>query len=383
LSAGRARRWVVAGGGTGGHVTPALALAERIRARGDAVLLLGSERGLEKKLVPAAGFELAALPSRQLVGQSAAARLRTLVGLPGVVLAARRVLRAFGAEIVISVGGYAAAPAVAAARLAAIPVALVNTDALPGQTNRLAGRFAKRIFVGFPSAISAFPSRGDAKRVQCLGIPLRRALTDAFGAAPPRREAKPPYRLFVFGGSQGARQLNEAMIAAARRLAAAHGEAGLEIFHQTGEADRNRVAEAYAAAGLRAEVAAFEPDMVRRYRWADLALCRSGALTVAELALAGLPALLVPYPFAAHDEQTANARALVESGAATRLDPKSFGADDVVASLAALFADPPRLASMSRAAAKLARADAAERIVEECATLLDAQDPRARPAAAR
>jgi len=366
------RRWVVAGGGTGGHVTPALALAERIRARGDEVLLVGSERGLEKKLVPAAGFELAALPSRQLVGQSATARLRTLAGLPGVVLAARRVLRAFGAEIVISVGGYAAAPAVLAARLARTPIALVNTDALPGRTNRLAARFAKRVFVGFPGAVAAFASGGDRRRVHCLGIPLRRALTDAFGVAPARREARPPYRLFVFGGSQGARQLNDAMIAAAPRLAEGHGGTGLEIFHQTGEADRSRVAEAYGAAGLRAEVAAFEPEMVRRYRWADLALCRSGALTVAELALAGLPALLVPYPFAAHDEQTANARELVEAGAAIRLDPKTFSADDVVASLATLFRDPARLARMSTAAAKLARPDAAERIVEECATLFPA-----------
>lgn len=372
MSVAPARRWVVAGGGTGGHVTPALALAERIRARGDAVLLLGSERGLETRLVPAAGFELAALPSRQLVGQSVAARARTLLGLPAVVLAARRVLRDFGAEIVISVGGYAAAPAVAAALLAGTPIALVNTDALPGQTNRLAGRFAKRLFVGFPGAVAAFDARGDARRVQCLGIPLRRALTDAFGAAPARRNACPPYRLFVFGGSQGARQLNEAMIAAAPRLAESLGAGSLEVLHQTGEADRGRVAEAYSAAGLRAEVAAFEPEMARRYRWADIALCRAGALTVAELALAGLPALLVPYPFAAHDEQSANARELVEAGAAIRLDPKTFAADDVVASLTALFADPARLARMSRAAAKLARPDAAERIVDECATLLNA-----------
>jgi UDP-N-acetylglucosamine--N-acetylmuramyl-(pentapeptide) pyrophosphoryl-undecaprenol N-acetylglucosamine transferase len=283
------------------------------------------------------------------------------------------VLRRFGAEIVISVGGYAAAPAVLAARLAGTPVALVNPDALPGRTNRLAGRFAKRVFVGFPGAAAGFASGGDPGRVHCLGIPLRRALTDAFRNAPARREARPPYRLFVFGGSQGARQLNDAMIAAAPRLADAHGASGLEIFHQTGEADRERVAGAYAAAGLRAEVAAFEPEMVRRYRWADLALCRSGALTVAELTLAGLPALLVPYPFAAHDEQTANARELVEAGAAIRLDPQSFCADDVTTSLSMLLRDPARLARMSACAAKLARPDAAERIVEECATLFAAQ----------
>ena len=198
----KARRVVIAGGGTGGHVTPALALAERFVARGHSVRILGSQRGLETKLVPAAGFELVALPARQLIGRSRTEQLRTLLTLPGVVLAARRALREFGAECVISVGGYAAAPAVLAAALSPIPVALVNTDALPGRTTLLAARFARRIFVGFESAKTAFRSRGDQQRVQCLGIPLRRALVDAFAAAPPRRVAATPFRVLVFGGSQ-------------------------------------------------------------------------------------------------------------------------------------------------------------------------------------
>lgn len=366
------RRWVVAGGGTGGHVTPALALAERIRARGDEVLVLGSRRGLETKLVPAAGFPLEALPSRQLLGQSLAARLRTVAGLPGVVLAARRALRRFGAEIVISVGGYAAAPAVGAGVLLGLPVALVNTDALPGQVNRLAARVARRIFVGFDSAAPAFGPRA-AERVRCVGIPLRRALVDAFERAAregePRRSPAPPFRLLVFGGSQGARQINEALMEAAKTL----GASRLEVLHQTGEADRDRVAAAWSAAGVRAEVVDFEPDMVRRYRWADVAVCRAGALTVAELALAGLPAILVPYPWAAHDEQSANARELVQAGAALRLDPHALTPARLAEALGGLLADPARLVAMGRAASALARPDAAERIVEECATLLAAR----------
>ncbi len=364
-----ARRWVVAGGGTGGHVTPALALGERIRARGDAVLFIGSQRGLERRLVPEAGFELAALPSRQLLGKSPLARARMLAGLPAVVLAAARELRRFRAAIVVSVGGYAAAPVTAAAAVLRIPIALVNTDALPGQSNRLAARFARRIFVGFESAAREFGAAGDGERIRCLGIPLRRALVEAFAAAGPRRAPEPPFRVLVFGGSQGARQLNDAMIGAAPRL----GAQRLEIFHQTGEADRERVAAAYAAAGVRAEVTAFERDMVGRYRWADVALCRSGALTVAELALAGLPALLVPYPFAAHDEQSANARELVAAGAALRLDPRALTPASVVDALGGLFAEPGRLHAMGLAAAKLARPDAAERIVEECAALAGAR----------
>ena len=357
---------MVAGGGTGGHVTPALALAERIRLRGDPVLLVGSQRGLETTLVPAAGFEFAALPSRQLLGQSLAGRLRMLLGLPAVVIEAVRTLRRFRAEIVVTVGGYASAPVVAGAALLRLPIALVNTDALPGQSNRLAARFAHRVFVGFEGAAAAFARRSEPDRVRCLGIPLRRALVEAFASAPARRVPAPPFRLLVFGGSQGARQLNELMIEVVRRI-----ELGrVEIFHQTGEADRARVAEAYAHAGARAQVVSFEPEMVRRYRWADLALCRSGALTVGELALAGLPALLVPYPFAAHDEQSANARELVKAGAAELLEPRSLAPEAVAGALTRLFSEPGRLSQMGLAATKLARPQAAEQIVEECAALL-------------
>lgn len=363
----RPRRWVVAGGGTGGHVTPALALAERIVARGDSVRVLGSQRGLETRLVPAAGFELVALPARQLVGKRRLAQLRTLVTLPAVIFAARSALRRFGAEIVISVGGYAAAPAVLAAATLGLPVALVNTDAVPGRTNLLAARFARRIFVGFERAATGFPTRGDAGRVRCHGIPLRRALVQAFASdATPRRAPGRPLRLLVFGGSQGARQINEVMIEVARAFA----QDELSVVHQSGEADRERVAAAYAASGLRSEVIAFEPEMPRRYREADIALCRAGALTVAELALAGLPALLVPYPFAAHDEQSANAAALVEAGAAVRLDPHALRAEDVIATLRGFLAEPARLGAMSAAARRLARPDAAERIIEDCSALL-------------
>jgi UDP-N-acetylglucosamine--N-acetylmuramyl-(pentapeptide) pyrophosphoryl-undecaprenol N-acetylglucosamine transferase len=363
----RARRWVVAGGGTGGHVTPALALGERIAARGDDVLFLGGERGLEKRLVPAAGFRLVALDARPFQGRSRAERAAVWLGLPRVVLAARRELRRFGAEIVVSVGGYAAVAPVLAAATLRLPIALVNTDAVPGLANRVAGRLASRIFVGFEAAAAIFERAGARGRVQVPGVPLRRALIQAFAGAPPRRLPEPPVRLLVFGGSQGARQLNEAMLGALPLLDLGR----LEIFHQTGEADRARVAAGYAAAGARAEVVAFEPDMPARYRWADVALCRSGALTVAELTLCGLPALLVPYPHAANDEQSANARELAASGAARLLPAKQFDANMLATELGALLANPPQLRAMGECAARLARPRAAEDIVEECARLLE------------
>jgi UDP-N-acetylglucosamine--N-acetylmuramyl-(pentapeptide) pyrophosphoryl-undecaprenol N-acetylglucosamine transferase len=364
-AASGALRVVVAGGGTGGHVTPALALAERIAERGDRVRLLGSRRGLETRLAPEAGFELRALPARQLAGRGALGRLRALPDSARACAAAWRELAAFDAQLVISVGGYAAAPAALAAVLRRTPLALVEPNAIPGRANRAAARFARRIFVQFEEAAEWFESRGGGGRVRRTGIPLRRALVETFREKPPRRAPELPVRLLVSGGSQGAHQINQALCQAAPRL----DPAGFEIFHQTGEADREGVAAAYAATRLRAEVAAFEPDMPRRYRWADLALCRAGALTAAELALAGLPALLVPYPFAADDHQAVNARALARAGAARVLGPGELEAGPLAGVLSDLAAAPGRLLEMGAAAAKLARPDAAERIVEECAAL--------------
>jgi UDP-N-acetylglucosamine--N-acetylmuramyl-(pentapeptide) pyrophosphoryl-undecaprenol N-acetylglucosamine transferase len=362
-------RFAVAGGGTGGHVTPALALAERIVARGHQALLIGSPLGLETRLVPAAGFELATLPAGQIMGRGVGARIRGALAIASGCVAAWRLLGRRHIELVLSVGGYASVPAVIAAALRRIPVALVEPNAQPGRANRLAARMARRIFVQFEEAAKRLAPRAGA-RVQALGIPLREALVRAFRAAPPRRTPRAPLRLLVFGGSQGARQLNDVMLALAPRL----DPAAFEIVHQTGEADRERVASAYAATDLATEVMAFEPDMPRRYREADLALCRAGAMTVAELAMAGLPALLVPYPFAADDHQSANARALEAAGAARVLPARSLTPEDVLRQLEDLAQHPESLRAMGCAAAKLARPDAAERIVDACVALLEGEE---------
>jgi len=363
--AGRSTCWVVAGGGTGGHVTPALALAERIAARGERVVVMGGRRGLETRLVPQAGFELVALPARPVAGRGA---LESLLALPVNAAACASAWAALGrlrARIVVSVGGYASVPAVVAAVARRIPVALVEPNARPGRANLAAARLARVAFAGFEETARglAATARG---RVVVSGIPLRRALVAAFDGAGKRRVPVPPYHLLVFGGSQGARQLNDAMVEIAPRL----DPRAIEIFHQTGEADRERVAAAYARAGLAAEVVAFEPEMPRRYRWADLAVARSGALTVAELALAGLPALLVPFPHAADDHQRANAEALAATGAARVLGSRPLDAGELARALGEAFEKPAELLAMGRAAARIARPDAAERIVEECAALL-------------
>jgi UDP-N-acetylglucosamine--N-acetylmuramyl-(pentapeptide) pyrophosphoryl-undecaprenol N-acetylglucosamine transferase len=359
---------VVAGGGTGGHVTPALAIAERIRERGEQVLFIGSERGLETRLVPEAGIDFVALPAQQLMGRSLAARLGAGPAIAKACGAAWRQIGKFESDIVLSVGGYAAVPAVIAAWLRRVPIALIEPNAIPGRTNRASAHLARRVFVQFDEAAECFAARIARDRIRAPGIPLRLQLIETFRATPARRAPAQPFRLLIFGGSQGAHQINETMIEAIPLLDTAH----IEIFHQTGSSDRERVAEAYASAGVHAEVVEFEPNMPSRYAWADLAVCRSGALTVAELALAGLPALFVPYPYAADYHQAANARAMADAGAARVLKSKTLTAKQLALQLTELFAAPETLSAMSVAAAKLAHWDAAERIIEDCAALVAA-----------
>ncbi len=361
-------RWVISGGGTGGHVTPALALGEAIRESGDPVLFVGSRRGLEGRLVPEAGFELETLDARPLIGRSPLERARNLIALVGATVRARQLLRRFRADRVISVGGYASAPAALAAVWCRIPMVLVNTDVAPGAANRLLARFARRIFVGFEAAQDRFGSL--RARVVHAGVPLRRALRDAFAGN--RDEDRSTAgtsapRLFVFGGSQGARQINEAMMAALPGLHTAWP--ALEVVHQTGEEDHARVAAAYAAAGVRAEVVAFETDMPARYRAADLVVCRAGAISIAELTLAGRPALVVPLAHVGGGEQFDNARVLEEVGAARMLDPRELTDERFAAALHALLGDPKALVKMGAAAASLARPRAAEDIIAACREL--------------
>lgn len=363
-----ALKFAIAGGGTGGHVTPALALAEAISQRGDQALFIGSDQGVETRWVPEAGYQLVALPSRQVRGQGWVGRVSGVLAILGAVRGARRALREFEADAVISVGGYAAMPASIAALLRGTPLFLVTLDAIPGRVARLSARFSRIVFSGFEASALA-TAEGGKPRVRCLGVPLRRALVSLFEDAPPRRKPEAPFRVLVFGGSRGARQINEAVIAALPQLK----ELPLQIVHQCGSADRDRVAAAYASHQMDATVLDFEPDMPSRYRWADLAVCRAGALTVAELALSGLPALLIPYPFAADDHQSANAKELELAGAAQVLQNLGLAgerAELLPQALARLLATPETLVAMSVAALKRARPDAALRIVDECAAEL-------------
>ncbi len=358
-----ATRWIIAGGGTGGHVTPALALGEAIVDRGDAVLFVGSARGLESKLVPEAGFDLETLTSQQVMGRSPIGRLRGGLSILRNIVPARRTIQRFEADAVVSVGGYAAMPTALAARTCGRPLFLVEPNAIPGRVNRLTARFAESVFVAFESTKQTLPVGTESV---CLGVPLRRALRRAFGEVEGARTPRQSLRIMIFGGSQGARQLNEGVPDALIRLEPNE----IDVFHQTGEADRERVTRRYAEAGIAAEVVAFERNMPTRYRWADLAICRAGALTVAELCLAGLPSLLIPYAFAADDHQTANARALEEAGAARRIDATPLDSQALAQTIAEFVRTPARLDPMRSAARKLARPNAAHEIIDYCAARL-------------
>ena len=299
------------------------------------------------------------------MGRGLWARVRAVFATAVGVLSAWRALGQRGASVIVSVGGYASVPGVVAAALRRLPIALVEPNATPGRANRLAARFARGVFVQFEAATPHLQTHAaitSPSAPRCAGSWSRR-----LRAAPERRPPTQPIRLLIFGGSQGARQINEAMIEIAPQL----DPARFEIFHQTGEADRERVSQAYADTALDAQVVAFEPDMPLRYAESDLAICRSGALTVAELAMAGLPALLVPYPFAADDHQKANADAAARAGAARVLDARPLDAERLLGELRGLAEDPDGLVAMSRAAAGLARPDAARDVVEHCAHWLE------------
>ena len=347
---------VLAGGGTGGHIFPALALAEAIRkAEPDAsVRFVGTARGLETKYVPAAGYPLDLVPSAQVTGRGLARGLAGMVtGLRGIWIA-RAQLRAQRADLVIGVGGYASVGAVAAAVTLGIPTALLEPNAKPGRANRLLGRFAKRVFVAFEDAIPFFPPG----RAVLTGRPVR-ALPRA------ARADDGVTRLLITGASQGARSVNRAICAALPRLAEIPR---LEITHQTGAAGLDETRAAYQGTSLRADVAAFFDDLPERMARADLVVARSGG-TVAEICVAGVASVLVPYPFAADDHQMANARELERAGACVVVPDAEAHAllgDAVVA----LLRDPARRARMAEAALRRARPDAARDIWRLCAELI-------------
>jgi UDP-N-acetylglucosamine--N-acetylmuramyl-(pentapeptide) pyrophosphoryl-undecaprenol N-acetylglucosamine transferase len=348
-------RLLIAGGGTGGHLFPGIAVARALAARGpvNAALFVGTERGLEKRLVPQAGFPLRLIRAGALKGMGPGRAALTLLGMPGAILASGRILRDWRPDAVLGVGGYASGPVMVAAAALRLPRAILEPNAIPGITNRILGKLVREIYVAWEDTADRLP---EGKTI-VTGNPVRREI-----AAVPEIAEEGPFTLLVFGGSQGARRINETVIGALE-------EVGLEargwrFEHQTGPEDLDRVRAAYAACGLQAETRAFFDDMPERYRRADLVVCRAGATTIAELCSAGRGAILIPYPFAADDHQTANARLLERAGAA-RLIPQAELAPGTLARTLIKLATPrDTVRQMGRRARSLARPGAADVILD-------------------
>uniref|UniRef100_A0A7V5CS86 UDP-N-acetylglucosamine--N-acetylmuramyl-(pentapeptide) pyrophosphoryl-undecaprenol N-acetylglucosamine transferase n=1 Tax=Acidobacterium capsulatum TaxID=33075 RepID=A0A7V5CS86_9BACT len=351
---------VIAGGGTGGHIIPALAIADQLTAECEAagsqaeILFIGTPRGLESKLVPQAGYPLSLIKVGQLNNVSLLTRVRTLLDLPLSLMGCMQMLRKYRPNAVVGVGGYASGPAMLAAQLLRIPTLAFEPNAIPGLANRLIGRRVRAAAVNFAPAAQYF------RNAQVTGIPVRKQ----FFALHPRPADQPPH-LLVFGGSQGARVFNAYMPQAAAELLAA--VPGLTILHQAGARHAEATEQAYEASGAdrsRWRVAPFLDDMPQRFAEASLILARSGASTVAELAAAGKPALLVPFPQAADDHQRKNAEVMVQAGAAAMVLEADLTPGRLGRELAHLLAAPAQLAQMSDKARTLAHPDATEQITQ-------------------
>lgn len=345
---------IVAGGGTGGHLFPGLAVAEHLRlGAGDDVLFVGSAYGIESRVIPRTAFPFRALTVRGLRGRGWRGVLQVAWQQPVAIWNAWHIVGEFGAQIILGVGGYASFSIVCAAWLRRVPSVLLEQNARPGLANRVLARIARRVCTTFPGAETYLPAR----KVILTGNPVR--------PFPPRAVASTGgLTLLAFGGSQGARRINEAVRDAAPALAARI--VGLRIIHQTGRDDLERTQQRYRDAGIDAEVVGFIDDMGSAYARADLVVCRAGATTLAELTALGKPSILVPYPFAADDHQRANAEVMVAGAAAVMMLDRELTADGLVAVVTELSADRARLHAMGAAARKLGRPDAAERVVAIC-----------------
>ena len=361
--AGSGDRFVIAAGGTGGHVFPALQVAEALRRRGHECIFAGTARGLESRLVPEAGFELRHVRVGPLNRVSWSRRLRTAAEIPRALRSAWRLLDEFDPAAVLSMGGYASGPLALACALRETPLVVMEPNAVPGMANRIAGMFAARALLGSQSTAKYFRN-GIGRRT---GVPVR---AEFFERA--QRPADRPFTVLVTGGSQGSRRLNEAAVDAARYWQAS-GAAPPRVIHQTGNNDFDRVSGAYREIGFAAETAPFYDDAPDLYKRADLVVCRAGASAAAELCAAGKASILIPFPHAADDHQAVNARELARAGAALMVEDGEWTGKKMAQTIDRLRSSPDDIARMEAAAARRAMPWAAEQAAGELETIARAR----------
>jgi len=370
----RPLKLVVAGGGTGGHLFPGIAVAEAFcdadpRNR---VLFVNAGRPFEVETLNRSGWPHRRITVEGIKGIGRRRQLRAGLKIPISVWESIGILRKFKPDLVLGVGGYSSGPVLAAATLLGIKMVLHEQNSIPGITNRILSRFVDRICVSFPDALRTGPLSGERyrKKVRLTGNPIRKAFfsngqdEENTEADPP---AKPAFQVLILGGSQGAHAVNRAMTDAAARLGSTEST---RITHQTGPNDRPEVEAAYRRLGISATVGAFFHDMARRYREADLLVCRAGATTIAEITALGKPAIFIPFPFAADDHQTVNAQVLADAGAAELIPEKELTGEKLAERIRFYKARPEALSSMAARARDVGIPDAAERIMGECRRLI-------------
>jgi len=362
---------LIAGGGTGGHVFPALAIAQEWLSRGNEreVVLVGTQRGIEMKLVPQAGLPLETLRVAGLKGKGGATLLKNLAMLAPAMLDARRVLRKHKPVAAFGVGGYAAGPMLLATWLGRVPNIIFEPNAEPGLTNRVLARISTRIATGYELS-----AREWGKKAVVTGCPVR----SEFFSISPRRPGK-PFRLLVTGGSQGALPINRVFVDAMDRLAARKNE--LAIVHQTGERDYNAVRTAYARREINAEVVPFLTNMAERFAWADMIVCRAGAITAAEIAAAGRAAIFIPFGRATDSHQLRNAQEMTRAGAGRLISEAELTAESLTGEIFSLLNQPQEIEKLSTAARGLARPYAARDIVNLIEEAANVQGNRQRASA--
>lgn len=350
-------RLIIAGGGTGGHLFPGIAVAEEFLARGaeNEVLFVGTERGIEARLLPKLGYRLELISASGMKGLGTAKQIMSAGRLLYGYAQSRKILKEFRPDLVLGVGGYASAPLVLAARGMGIRRFIHEQNAAPGLTNKLLGRVVDGVFISMEESASFFPK----KITQMTGNPIRKEIL--WGFQERVRSMGDSFSILVFGGSAGAQRVNTALLEALPHLAGMKQR--LRITHQTGEKDVVRVREGYQAQGVQAKVVSFIDDMSAAYGAADLVICRAGATTIAEVTACGKGCIFIPYPYAADDHQRKNAESLVKKGAGRMILEEDLTGGHLAAEILELIDHPGKVSEMERAARGLAQLDAAQAIV--------------------
>ena len=357
---------VIAGGGTGGHLFPGIAVAEEFLSRDTAneVLFVGTERGIEARAVPAAGYQLELISAAGIRGKGTLSQIRGAAMMVFGYAQSRKILKRFRPDMVLGVGGYASLPMVLAARGMNTPRFIHEQNAIPGLTNRLLARFVSKVFITLEESARYFP----AVRTMITGNPLRRQILNMVENVSPSsakddiRHAD-SFQLFIFGGSQGAHAINAAVIEALPLIKKSRNN--VIITHQTGEKECAEVTAAYRSAGVEAKVTAFISDMAVEYAKADLIICRAGATTIAEVTACGKACLFIPFPHAVDDHQRRNAEALLKKDACFMMLERELTGGSLAQSILTLAGDPNLIRRTGKLAFSLARLDAARIIVDE------------------